>query len=166
MADLKFKPCKSKDAKKLLERKKKENRPPPSKVGETSLMIHGASPMYPLEEPLQTILGPIGKFIPTPEIMPNFPSIGLFGKRRTGKSFCLRDLCFKCFLDIPFGIVLTDTAQNGFWQQYFPKKFVFQGLQMDKLDAIVARQKKLVDTFGVDEPSIRCIVILGEESLF
>lgn len=117
---------------------------------------------YELEEPIPTILGPIGKWQLTPDALPNFPAIGLFGKRRTGKSFSLRNICYNCFRDVPFGVVLSDTAQNGFWQQYFPKRLVIQGLQMHILQMIIQRQKGLVAKYGVDHPSIRCIVILGK----
>ena len=150
-------------------------RPPPRKqAGETAsagidIPASGevdASGFYRVEEPIDSIIGPIGKFTPSPEEMPNHPSVGFFGKRRTGKSYAARDLCHKCFQDIPFGVVLTDTKQNGFWQQYFPEKFVFQGLRMDVLKNLMARQKKLVQKFGKDDPRIRCIVILGRQCYY
>lgn len=168
MEKVQFKPAKAKDKAQFLagQRKKKitsdkvsETKPEPAVQDHAPL---DAGDFYQLIEPIETALGPIPRFIATPEAMPTHPSIGLFGKRRTGKSWTARDWCFNCFQDVPFGVVCTDTKQNGFWQQYFPERFVFQGLRMDILKSVINRQKALVDKFGRDDPRIRCIVILGK----
>jgi len=168
MEKVQFKPAKAKDKAAFLagQRRSKtaprdekpEKEPPQPKEGAP---IDGGE-FYQLIEPIQTALGPIPRFIATPDAMPTHPSIGLFGKRRTGKSYTARDWCYNCFRDIPFGVVLTDTKQNGFWQQYFPDKLVHQGLKMHILQSVIKRQKTLVDKFGKDDPRIRCIVILGK----
>ena len=64
---------------------------------------NNSSSVYEIVDPIQTSAGLIGQFIPTPDAMPNHPSIVLFGKRRTGKSFSLRSIMFNCFRDVPFG---------------------------------------------------------------
>lgn len=62
-----------------------------------------AHPAFQIINPIDTILGPIGQFLPLPDYLPNHPSVGLFGKRRTGKSFLLRWLMYRCFRHYPFG---------------------------------------------------------------
>ena len=60
-------------------------------------------PMFRPQNPIQTIVGPVGEFIALPEYFPEHPSMVVFGKRRTGKTFFLRWLMSKAFRDIPFG---------------------------------------------------------------
>lgn len=59
--------------------------------------------VWAMQNPIQTCVGPIGEFILTPESFPKHPSVCLFGKRRTGKSFSLRWIMFNCFRHVPFG---------------------------------------------------------------
>lgn len=72
--------------------------------------------VFSLIDPIPTVVGPIGRFPAVPEAFPLHPAIVAFGKRRTGKTFTTRDIFYHCFQDIPFGIVLTRTKMNGFWQ--------------------------------------------------
>ena len=58
---------------------------------------------YSIENPISTCIGEIGEFDPKPEAFPNHPSVGLYGKRRTGKSYTLRCLLYNCFRHVPFG---------------------------------------------------------------
>lgn len=70
---------------------------------------------YSIDNPISTCIGEIGEFDPTPEAFPNHPSVGLYGKRRTGKSYTLRCLLYNCFRDVPFGVFHTfDFFQIGF----------------------------------------------------
>lgn len=77
--------------------------------------------------PIQTCVGPIGEFQLDPDNFPRHPSVVLFGQRRTGKTFTLRHIMAACFSDIPFGIVLTRTSMNGFWQRkcFLPRTDIF-----------------------------------------
>jgi len=59
---------------------------------------------YEIINPISTCVGEIGEFQAIPESLPNHPSVGLFGKRRTGKTYTLRCLLFNCFRNVPFGI--------------------------------------------------------------
>lgn len=77
----------------------------------------GVHPAFLVQNPIATPLGPVGEFLQTPDALPMFPSVVLFGQRRTGKSFSLRELMYNCFRNFNFGIVLSDTACNGFWQE-------------------------------------------------
>ena len=108
--------------------------------------------IYPIINPVQTMLGPIGEFIVEPENFPVHCSMGLFGKRRTGKSFSLRWIMYNAFKDTPFGIVLTRTDLNGFWQAYIPSKYVFHGLQMHQMQNLIKRQTMLVQKWKKEHP--------------
>lgn len=125
---------------------------------------------FAVVDPIDTCIGPIGRFQLVEESFPTHPSVVLFGKRRTGKSFSLRDMLFHCFRDVPFGVVLTRTRQSGFWQQYFPSKFVYQDLRTDIMEAVIRRQVNLIEKWKKEnpkgdykaEPSLRCLVVLGK----
>ena len=73
-------------------------------------------PMFQIFEPLDTVVGPIGKFILTEDTFPIHPAMAFFGKRRTGKTYTLRWWMYNCFRNIPFGVCFTNTRINGFWQ--------------------------------------------------
>lgn len=72
--------------------------------------------VYAIQDPIDTIVGPIGRFQAVPEALPLHPAMVGFGKRRTGKTFTFRDIFYNCLRDKPFGIVVTRTKMNGFWQ--------------------------------------------------
>lgn len=108
--------------------------------------------VYQPVEPIQTCIGPIGKFVLQPGVFPRHASMGFFGKRRTGKSFSLRWIMYNCFRHIPFGVCFTNTSINGFWQTYIPPFLVFQGLQMHRMDALINRQKGLIAKWKKEHP--------------
>lgn len=101
-------------------------------------------PEFAIIDPIPTIVGPLGKFQVVPESFPKHASIGLFGKRRTGKSFTARWWMYNAFRDIEFGVVFTHTKINGFWSKYIPDYLVFQGLPIYQMKRLIARQKKLI----------------------
>lgn len=125
---------------------------------------------FEIIDPIETCVGPIGRWIPTIENLPLAPSIAAFGKRRTGKSFTFRWIMYNCFRDIPFGCVFSHTSFNGYWQKYVPPKFVFQGLPEHILKALTDRQRKLIAKFRKEhpdkdpkeEPSIQAFIILDD----
>lgn len=80
-----------------------------------------------------------------PQEMPPDSSSIMFGIRRTGKSFFMRWYYYhwKDYFDQIF--VFTGTKLNGFWQQFVPEKFVFDGLDEGRLDDIIAFAKKIHD---------------------
>jgi hypothetical protein len=100
--------------------------------------------MFKIVEPIETVVGEIGKFILNEDTFPIHPAMAFFGKRRTGKTFTLRWWMYNCFRKIPFGVCFTNTSINGFWQTYIPPWLVFQGLDLNKMDALINRQKKLI----------------------
>lgn len=104
----------------------------------------------PSPEHSETITIPIGKFIMERSSFPVSPSMVLFGKRRTGKTFSLRWILYNCFRHISFGIVFTNTSINGFWQKYVPGFLVFQGLPLYQMDRLIARQKARIAKWKED----------------
>ena len=59
---------------------------------------------------------------------------------------------FKCFRDIPFGIVMARTDVNGFWQKHVPPRFVFRDLQNHILRALIDRQRGLIAKWKKEHP--------------
>lgn len=113
-------------------------------------------------KPIDTSFGPIEEFEATEENIPLHPTIMACGKRRTGKTTSLDNLMEKTMRHIPFGIVMTSTKMNGFWQTRVPERFVFQGWREDILAAFTARQKKLVAKFGKKDPRTFAFIILDD----
>ena len=107
---------------------------------------------FEIVDPIPTVIGNIGRFVPDIEHLPKHPSVIAFGKRRTGKTFTTRDLLFKCFRHIPFGVVFSGTAFSGFWQTYVPKRFVFMGVDGPRMQALIDRQHKLIRKWRKDNP--------------
>lgn len=80
----------------------------------------------------------------------------LFGKRRTGKSYCMRSLLgmeipalgkgIKLYQVFPAGIVITGTKMNQFWQTMFPEEYVHESL--DVLPRFMQLQKRFVDEWN------------------
>jgi len=62
---------------------------------------------------LNTVAGPIREWLPCAENLPNHATMAFFGKRRTGKSTSITNVAFHCCKDIPFGLVMSDTAYAG-----------------------------------------------------
>jgi hypothetical protein len=62
---------------------------------------------------IATVAGPINEWACIPENLPNHPTMAFFGKRRTGKSTTITNIAFHCCQNIPFGIVMSDTAYAG-----------------------------------------------------
>lgn len=49
-----------------------------------------------------------------------------FGKRRTGKTFALRHILFTGRALFNYGMVLSSTRFNQYWQKYFPEEYVHE----------------------------------------
>lgn len=82
-------------------------------------------------EVLKTVAGDIREWLPVPENLPRHPTIAFYGKRRTGKSTSITNVAYHCFKHIPFGLVMSDTAYAGYWEQIVPKRHIVQGLRQD-----------------------------------
>lgn len=88
--------------------------------------------------------------------------MAFFGKRRTGKSTTITNIAYHCFQNIPFGLVMSDTAYAGYWEQIIPKRFIVQGLRQDVLDWLIQRQARAVEKYGVKDPRISSFIILDD----
>lgn len=62
---------------------------------------------------INTVVGPIHEWACIPDNLPAHPTMAFFGKRRTGKSTSITNIAFHCCRDIPFGLVMSDTAYAG-----------------------------------------------------
>ena len=68
------------------------------------------------------------------------------GKRRTGKSWCFRNIMYLMKDKIPAGIVISQTDElNKFWRDYVPKKYIYNKYQPEILDAVFKRQKEILN---------------------
>ena len=74
------------------------------------------------------------------------------GKRRTGKSWALRNLMFLMKDKIPAGIVISQTDElNKFWRDYVPKKFIYPKYEPEILDCVFKRQKDILNDKNLTE---------------
>ena len=64
--------------------------------------------------------------------------------------------------DLPFGLVMTETRMNGFWQKRVPPRFVFQGWREDILIQLIKRQKMLIKKYGKEDPRTFAFIILDD----
>jgi hypothetical protein len=77
--------------------------------------------------------------------------VAMFGRRRLGKTFGARWLCYCLRHRFPLVIVITNTKVNGFWKKYVPDDFIFTVPQMDDVfQKIYARQ-----TFILEHPELK-----------
>ena len=68
------------------------------------------------------------------------------GKRRTGKSWCFRNIMYLMRDKIPAGIVISQTDElNKFWRDYIPKKYIYKRYEPEILDAVFVRQKEILN---------------------
>ena len=114
-------------------------------------------------EAINTCVGPLYKYQPVLENVPSHPSIVSFGKRRSGKSTSTDNWMFHCIQHLPFGIVITRTKLNGFWQTRVPEHLVFDcnDLQVT-CERLLARQKEMMAQYGEDNPKVFAFVILDD----
>jgi len=111
---------------------------------------------------VNTIAGPIREWLPIPENLPSHPTMAYFGKRRTGKSTSITNVAYHCCRNIPFGLVMSDTAFAGYWEKIIPKRHIVQGLRQDVLEWLVNRQKKAVAQYGNKDPRVAAFIILDD----
>jgi len=99
-------------------------------------------------ETLNTVAGPIHEWLCIPENLPRNPTMAFYGKRRTGKSTTITNIACHCMKDVPFGMVMSDTAYAGYWDKIIPKQFIVQGLSEPHLQWLRQRQMKLISEAG------------------
>ena len=89
------------------------------------------------------------------------------GKRRTGKSFAFRHILHSLMNEFPAGICISQTDElNKYWQQYMPKKYIFNRFAPEILHAVFARQKAMLNdkryTDEENEKRARFFIILDD----
>lgn len=69
--------------------------------------------------------------------------IVLLGKRRTGKSFMVKDILYHKCKDLPMGTVISRTDKLGhFYDQFIPRLCIHDRYNADILDKVIQRQTK------------------------
>ncbi len=69
--------------------------------------------------------------------------ITLIGKRRSGKSFCMKDILYH-LRNIPQGIVMSGTENsNSHYGTFIPPAFVHNGFDKHVLEKLMLRQKRM-----------------------
>lgn len=72
----------------------------------------------------------------------NSSKICIIGKSGTGKTTIIKSLIHEKSHIIPIGMVFSGTEDsNHFWSGVFPETFIFNGLDMDRLESFVRRQR-------------------------
>ena len=68
------------------------------------------------------------------------------GKRRTGKTWIFRNIMYLLKDKFEAGLVISQTDElNKFWQQYVPKKYIYNKYDPAILECVFARQKKILN---------------------
>lgn len=78
-------------------------------------------------------------------MMHDSPTLTIFGARGTGKTFLARNLMYLMRKKYPFGMVMSATAYNGFWQKLVPGWWVIQGFNQLALAAFLRHQRVVVE---------------------
>jgi hypothetical protein len=114
------------------------------------------------DEVIHTTQGEIYEWKACVENMPMHPSMSFFGKRRTGKSTSIFNIALHTMRHIPFGIAMSNTAYAGAWDAIMPKQQIVQGLREDVLIWFMARQKRVIETYGKEDPRTFAFIILDD----
>lgn len=75
-------------------------------------------------------------------------TVTFVGKRRTGKTFCMRYFLHYMRDRFPRVYVFTATKINGFWAQYVPRRFIFDAYYPGVLEAIIVAQMRLIEWYN------------------
>jgi hypothetical protein len=68
------------------------------------------------------------------------------GKRRTGKSWAMRNILFALRDKFQGGIVISQTAElNHFWEEYIPKAYIHTKYDPEIIQSVFKRQKKILN---------------------
>lgn len=78
-----------------------------------------------------------------------------YGKRGTGKTFCLRYLVEAVKKHYPRVVVMTDTTINGFWQQYVHSDYIHKGFDPYVVMQLLEQQEKLMAYINLEHPELK-----------
>lgn len=116
-----------------------------------AMSMHPYDPNHPTG--FQDLVG----FVPQrfdPSTIRHDATVVLFGKRRTGKSYALRELLWYKKDVYPYYLIFTGTKINGFWQKYFPERFIHDGFLPELLGRFMDMQAKLVEDLMSDPANL------------
>ena len=114
----------------------------------------------PVRDPLELILNRVEEKREKGIIEPE-KTIVFNGKRGTGKTFTLTWLLYKWWKafppygPFPIGCVFTTTKMNRYWNQFFPDRFVHEGMPSSVLKKIAERQAKMLNWIAEDHTGTR-----------
>lgn len=75
-------------------------------------------------------------------------TIAIIGKRRSGKSYLMRDILYH-FKHIPKGVIISGTeSANPFFRNFVPDSFIYDTASPDLLNAVLQRQKRRIQLSG------------------
>ena len=112
--------------------------------GDTAIGKHGQMPFLATDNYAQVELPKLQEW--DSDDIKLDSTIVAIGKRRTGKSWALRDIMFKMKDKIPAGIVISQTDElNKFWRQYIPETYIYPKYNPNILDMVFERQKAILN---------------------
>lgn len=80
-----------------------------------------------------------------PSKMSKTATVCIIGKRRTGKTFALRELLFH-MRHIPVGIAMSPTERsNSFFGAFVPDVFIYDDFNTDAINAVLTRQERICE---------------------
>lgn len=88
--------------------------------------------------------------------------VAMFGRRRLGKTFGARWLCYQLRHRFPLVIVITNTTINGFWERYVPKDFIFTVPEMDEVFKKLYDRQEFILTHPQYKIDPRVLLILDD----
>lgn len=65
----------------------------------------------------------------------------IVGKTETGKSFFIRDMMYRMRRLFPFGLIISHTKHNAFYQQFFPNHLILNRFDAETVRAVIDAQK-------------------------
>ena len=83
--------------------------------------------------------------------------VTFYGKRRTGKSFGLRNVMAVLKELFPYGLVMSKTAFNKYWQKHVPEKYVYDHVDRNVLSKFLGRQQRITN-YLQDNPEYHSVV--------
>ncbi len=84
-------------------------------------------------------------------------TVVFFGRRGSGKTFSMRWVLQDPIVraSYPRVIVMTESKLNGFWQQYVPDDYIYEGFRSDVIYKIIAKQTGMIKNLNRLEPEYR-----------
>lgn len=74
----------------------------------------------------------------------------LVGKRRTGKSWWVRDYLYTYRHYFPYGFIFTKTKLNGWYQKFFPNALIFTDYDEELVERLIKLQEKRMTMEGIN----------------